>query len=87
MFDILSHQLEQLPRFANLDPVIHRPQEAILHSEVIFGLAGFGRPLVEGKGLAFGIGVSNRHCGAPLPVRAVSVYDAWMIPLAREDDK
>jgi hypothetical protein len=37
--------------------------------------------------LAFGIGVSNRHCGAPLPVRAVSVDDTWMILLAPEDDK
>jgi hypothetical protein len=29
MFDILFDQLSQLPRLANLDPVVHRPEEAV----------------------------------------------------------
>src|SRR5262249_45183157 len=29
MLDIPFHQRGQLPRFANLDPVIHRPEEAV----------------------------------------------------------
>ena len=29
MLDVLFHQRGQFPRFANLDPVIHRPEEAV----------------------------------------------------------
>ena len=29
MFDISCDQLSQLPRFANLDPVVDRPEEAV----------------------------------------------------------
>src|SRR5258706_6616013 len=37
-----------------------------LHGEIMPGLASFGRALIQGKSLPFGIGVGDRHCGAPL---------------------
>ena len=37
-----------------------------LHGEIILELTGLGRALIQGKGLPFGVGVGNRHCGAPL---------------------